>query len=160
MATPTLPLITALRNTARTLENSPTYQWGHMGSCNCGHLAQEITTLTKEEIHRRAMMRHGDWNDQLNDYCPTSGLPIDEVISQMMALGLHAQDLMHLERLSDPYILQFFPPEERWLQHNRKDDVVKYLLMWARTLEEALLKNIKIPLITQEEALEFATFEV
>ena len=67
MAQPTLPVIQALRNTAHRLATAP-YQWGHMGSCNCGHLAQTITRLTKAEIHARAMQRYGDWERQSIDY--------------------------------------------------------------------------------------------
>jgi glutaredoxin-related protein len=69
MEKPSLPLIMAIRSAAVKLESSTIYQWGHMGACNCGFLAQEVTKLTKEEIHARAMMRHGDWTEQLNDYC-------------------------------------------------------------------------------------------
>ena len=67
MAKATPFLIEAIRNTARSLEKSEKYQWGHMGSCNCGHLAQELTRLNASEIHQRAMQKYGDWNEQLND---------------------------------------------------------------------------------------------
>jgi hypothetical protein len=71
MAHSTFPVIQALRDTAQRLATQAPYQWGHMGSCNCGHLAQTITNLTKGEIHARAMQRYGDWERQLIDYCPT-----------------------------------------------------------------------------------------
>ena len=58
MAAPSIELIKALRNTANSIERSQHYQWGHMGSCNCGFLAQEITKMTKAEIHARAMQRY------------------------------------------------------------------------------------------------------
>ena len=60
MAKASEDLIQSLRVTARNIERNSTYQWGHMGACNCGFLAQEVTKLTKDEIHRRAMERHGD----------------------------------------------------------------------------------------------------
>ena len=31
-----------------------------MGSCNCGHLAQTVTRLTKAEIHTQALQRYGE----------------------------------------------------------------------------------------------------
>ena len=31
--------------TAERLSGDVSYQWGHMGMCNCGHLAQSITGL-------------------------------------------------------------------------------------------------------------------
>jgi hypothetical protein len=115
-----------------------------MGSCNCGFLAQEITQLKKDEIHRRAMERYGDWSEQLNDYCPTSGLPLDDVISEMLAFGFDAEELKHLERLSDPIVLRAMPAEERNLVYNKKHDVVKYLLAWATVLEQEWLKKIEL----------------
>jgi len=145
MAKASLKLISAIRSSAQKLNNSALYQWGHMGVCNCGFLAQEVTKLTKEEIHRRAMMRHGDWSEQLNDYCPASGLPIDETISELIVFGFDSHDLKHLERLSDQKILLTLPFSERNLHFNIKDDVVKYMKTWANMLEEELLRSIRIP---------------
>jgi hypothetical protein len=139
-----LELVDHIRRAANKLAQSETYQWGHMGSCNCGFLAQEITQLTKAEIHQRAMARRGDWHDQLNDYCPTSGLPIDDAISEMLNAGLDTQDLQHLERLSDPKVLALLPREKRYLKHNLRDDVVLYMKTWANWMEEALLEKIEL----------------
>ncbi|GAA3950381.1 hypothetical protein [Hymenobacter algoricola] len=149
MAKSTLPVIQALRNTAQRLATEAPYQWGHMGSCNCGHLAQTITHLTKAEIHARAMQRYGDWERQLTDYCPTSGLPIDATIDEMLALGFTRTDLAHLERLSDATIRRAIPIERRnALRHNQRDDVVLYLRTWADLLENALLEDIYLPDLT------------
>ena len=135
-------LIAALRRTSGTLQKNSPYQWGHMGSCNCGHLAQELTSLSKKEIHDRALRsRSGDWNEQLIDYCPTSGLPLDEVISEMLNAGLEREDLMHLEKLSDPKILSFLPQSLRHLHHNKRADVILYLETWAKMLEEEWLNR-------------------
>ena len=143
MAKASLEVIDALRNTAKRLEQSNQYQWGHMGLCNCGFLAQEVTKLTKAEIHTRAMQSSGDWNEQLNDYCPTSGLPMDNLISELLALGFDADDLKHLERLSDGRVLQQLPLEKRNLHHNSKKDTVTYMRTWAGLLEEELLGEIQ-----------------
>ncbi|MEM7106939.1 MAG: hypothetical protein AAF519_01845 [Bacteroidota bacterium] len=145
MAKASLDLIQALRNTASALRKSKNYQWGHMGSCNCGHLAQEITKLNKSEIHSRAMQRYGDWNEQLNDYCPTSGLLMDDLITELLNAGLDLDDLKHSERLSDTRILRSLPTESRYLQQNKKDDVVKYFDAWASLLEDQLLSKVQLP---------------
>lgn len=154
MARASVSVITTLRKTADSIESSSTYQWGHMGACNCGFLAQEITRLRKDEIHNRAMNGHGDWTEQLNDYCPTSGLPMDELISKMIEFGFDSADLKHLERLSDKNILQLLPYEERFLKHNNKADVAKYLRTWANLLEAELLSEISLQdLITTQSIL-------
>ena len=150
MAQPSLSVIEALRATARQLENATApraYQWGHMGSCNCGHLAQVITRLDRAEIHQRALQtRFGDWDDQLNDYCPNSGLPLDEVIDEMLAMGFTRADLAHLERLSAPAVLAALPAQHPGpLRRNQRPDAILYLRTWANLLEEQLLAAIPLP---------------
>lgn len=137
-------VINALRETARALGNNNDYQWGHMGSCNCGFLAQQITHLKKNQIHSYAMQRHGDWNEQLNDYCPSSGLPMDHLISEMINFGFDADDLKHLERLSDARILNSLPEGKRNLLFNVKEDVIIYLNAWASLLEEDCINQITL----------------
>ena len=144
MAKVSSTVIEALRATVSNLEKSASYQWGHMGSCNCGNLAQVITNKNKAEIHQSAMRRHGDWNEQLFDYCPTSGLPIDHIINEMLEFGFTSKDLAHLEKLSDPVILQQLPLDKRYLKHNLKQDVILYLKTWANYLEVQLIESISI----------------
>lgn len=145
MAAITPDVIEALRKTASLLKESTAYQWGHMGLCNCGFLAQQITRLRKDEIHTRAMQRHGDWSEQLNDYCPASGLLMDDLISKMIAFGFDTDDLKHLERLSDPQVRRRLPEGRRNLQYNVKEDVITYLQTWASQLEEELITRVRLP---------------
>lgn len=146
MATVTLELPDALRRTARKLSSGVPYQWGHMGSCNCGNLAQELTRLSKGDIHAFAMQGRGDWREQVEEFCPTSGLPMDLLIADMLTKGLTTSDLQNLERLSDKRVLARIPFERRdTLRHNRRDDVVLYLIEWANLLENDLLASVELP---------------
>ncbi|WP_420149656.1 hypothetical protein [Spirosoma sp.] len=145
MARPSIELIDALRRTAQNLKNGAPYQWGHMGGCNCGNLVQEITKLNKEQIHRYAMQRHGDWSEQAEDYCSTSQMPIDVLINEMLRAGLTIEDLKHLERLDDRQILLHLPINKRHLKHNVREDVITYMLIWANLLEDQLLDKIALP---------------
>lgn len=151
MARPTPELINALRKTAQKMKDGAPYHWGHMGGCNCGNLAQELTKLDREQIHRYAMQRYGDWNEQVNDYCSTSSMPIDLVINEMLNTGLTLEDLKHLEKLDDRAVLIRLPLEKRFLKHNVRDDVIAYLTTWADLLEEQLLEKIKLPVFAQLE---------
>ncbi len=145
MATATIQLMEALLETANQLENGVNYQWGHMGSCNCGHLAQVVTGLTKERIHQESMYRTGDWKDQLRDYCPQSGLPMDVIIDKMIEAGFTANDLVHLERLSDIQILKKLPTSHFHLNHNSSKDAALYLRCWASLMEDEIIENMKLP---------------
>lgn len=130
-------LIAALENTILNLTKGASYQWGHMGACNCGNLAQELTQLTKGEIHAYAMQRHGDWSEQILEFCPTSGYPIDLMIQKMLDAGLSLEDLSNLEKLSDPEILATMPKEKRdSITKNSKEDLIYYLQNWAKLLRE------------------------
>lgn len=142
MANPNPELIAAIEKTVSKLKNGSPYQWGHMGACNCGNLAQELTKLEKGEIHKYAMQRHGDWNEQLIDYCPTSGYPMDLMITRMLDFGLTTVDLAHLERLSDPMILAEMSLEKRnSLSKNKKEDVIFYMISWSKLLRKNWLKE-------------------
>jgi hypothetical protein len=152
MARASLEIIQTLRRTAIKLEQADTYQWGHMGLCNCGFLAQEITQLQKQEIHSYAMVRQGTWSEQLNDYCPNSSLPMDDLISRMLHFGFDADDLKHLEKLSDQRVLDLLPAESRSLIHNAKEDVVKYMRTWADMLENELIEHLMLPAFLSNEA--------
>ncbi|MCR9251328.1 MAG: hypothetical protein NXI20_12935 [bacterium] len=150
MAKATPELISALQRTITNLEKGSPYEWGHMGSCNCGNLAQEITKLSKQEIHEYAMRGRGDWNDQIMDFCPTSGMPMDLLISQLLEFGLTREDLMNLEKLRDPEILERLPKDQKYLKHNNKSHVILYMKTWMRLLEEQLANSISIDISINE----------
>ncbi|MCA9678803.1 MAG: hypothetical protein KC464_27485 [Myxococcales bacterium] len=139
MARPSLELVVALRTTAARLEAGAAYQWGHLGQCNCGHLVQTVCRAEPRTIHAWALERQcDDWGDLANEYCPTSGHHIDDVIATLLALGLTRGDLWHLERLDDEAILATLPGGRRWLRRNDRADAVAYLRAWASKLEAEL----------------------
>jgi len=136
MARPSEALASALRSTASRLREGAPFAWGHMGRCNCGHLAQTLTQRSAAELHAAAQARHGDWREQTREYCPTSGLAIDVVLEDLLAAGLSLSDLRHLEDLSDPAVLARVPA-----RHLRRSDVrhtIQYLEAWAELLEDQL----------------------
>ena len=145
-------LIAAFRKIITKLKNNAPYEWGHMGACNCGNLAQEITRLSKAEIHQYAMQKSGDWNDQLIDYCPTSGYPMDLMISKLIEAGLTIDELKHLERLSDPKVLSLIElPKKHQLQKNRKEDVILYLETWTLILENEWVEKFNMELSLEKK---------
>jgi len=154
MAKPTLAVIQALRETAHRLSLASNYQWGHMGSCNCGFLVQVVTERNPVEIHQAAMQGTGDWSEQLNDYCPSSGFAIDLLITQLVQFGFEVDDLSHLERLSHASVLATPYVQGRQLNHNVKADVVVYLKAWALLLEDQLISTLPdLPEFTSDECL-------
>lgn len=138
MARPSAALVIALRSTAARVAAGSAYQWGHFGRCNCGHLVQTVSRLEPARIHELALQGDGDWEQLANAYCATSGLAIDQVIDELLELGLTTDDIGHLEKLDDPQILAALPGGTRWLRRNDRDDFVLYLQTWAGLLETML----------------------
>ncbi len=142
MAKPTIELITALRATADRLEDGVKFHWNHMGSCNCGHLAQTLTTLSKQEIHQMALENHGDWSEQAREYCPQSGYPLDTVIDKMVGVGMNVMDIANLERLGDDAVLARIDSDEP-LDYRNRDHAVVYMRELANLLEERWRKQFE-----------------
>ncbi len=153
MAVPNLKVIQALRETATQIATSGRYEWGHMGSCNCGHLAQNITSFTRAEIQQFALQKRGDWSEQVIDYCPTSGYPMDLIIGRMIEFGFTTADLRQLENLSNPEILAKAGVAS--FNRNVMSDTVKYMNAWADLLEnqwmEQNINHIVLPNFEREE---------
>jgi hypothetical protein len=156
MAKKSIEIITALRATSKKLAEGSEYMWGHMGSCNCGNLAQVVTKFSKSEIHSLAMASNGDWNEQLNDYCKNSGMPLERVMFELISFGFSVEDLQHLEKLNDPEILRRFPKELQYLRHNYRKDVIVYINEWANMLEEQLLEEYVLPKFLSNLELNYA----
>lgn len=142
MAKPTLELVAALRETADRLGRGVKFQWSHMGSCNCGHLAQTLTRLKPREIHSAALESVGDWTQQTQEYCPDSGLPLDTVIEAMLGAGLNTADLADLERLKNDRVLAAIPNHRLPLDHRDREDAILYMRTWADQLEARWRKQM------------------
>lgn len=138
MARPNRDLVQALRETADRLGRGARYRWTHMGSCNCGHLAQTVTRLSRERLHAIALERAGDWTQQSLSFCADSGLPMDHVIESMLELGLSTTDLADLEKLSNDRVLRSLPHGQRNLSRRKREDVILYMRTWAQLLEADL----------------------
>ena len=145
MAHPTIPLIAALREAAQNLRNGVHYAWGHHGSCNCGHVLQVVTQLSKEEIVRHAQTAYGEWTEIAEEYCGVTNAPAYLLVSKLERLGLTPTDIHNLEYLEDRTVLQHLPGGFRWLKKNIREDVILYFETFASLLEEKLVSSIALP---------------
>jgi hypothetical protein len=138
MAVASARLVEALRSTAARLREGGVYQWGHLGMCNCGHLVQTVCKLPPQRIHEIALTGDGDWETLANAYCPTTGFLIDDILSELVALGLTTREIGHLEKLDEPRVLAALPGGHRWLRRNDRADLIAYLETWAELLAAEL----------------------
>ena len=131
--------------TANRLESDTDYRWTHIGSCNCGHLAQTVTLHSAQTLHELALQKAGDWAEQVREYCPTSGYPLDHIIQTLLQLGISQTELRDLERLANPKILNYIPKEKRrHLSFRKKSDVIIYLRAWAKKVQKDGLVKVKV----------------
>jgi len=142
MATPTLALIEALRETANRLNNGAKYSWGNHGACNCGNLVQVVTNFTEGEIINFAHQGAGEWTELAEEFCPVTNAPINLIITKLQQLGLTALDIHHIEYLTDKEVLKYLEGGFRWLKRNVKADAIAYFEAFADLLEDRLLKSI------------------
>ena len=158
MATASIELISALRETAARLRNGAHYAWGHHGACNCGNLLQTVTQLSEGEILRYAHTAKGEWTELAADFCPVTNAPLTLVITRLEEIGLTPTDIHHIEYLTDKEVLQQLPGGFRWLKRNRRQDAIIYFDTFANLLEDKFLASIQvdissIPVIHKEHAL-------
>lgn len=145
MAHPNLTLIGALRQAAQNLRRGAPYAWGHHGSCNCGHLLQVVTNLSKEEILRYAQTGLGEWTEIAEEACSLTDAPASLMIAKLEAMGLTPSDIHQLEYLNNKEVLNRLPGGFRWLQKNLREDAIIYFETYAQLLEDRLLEKIPIP---------------
>ncbi|NTS39599.1 hypothetical protein HRG84_01675 [Flavisolibacter sp. BT320] len=149
MAYPSFALVNALRQAAQNLRNGAPYAWGHHGSCNCGHLLQVVTQLSREEIVRHAQTVQGEWTEIAEDYCGVTNVPAYLLVSKLEGLGLTPTDIHNLEYLEDRKVLEALPGGFRWLKKNQREDVVLYFETFGALLEERLLSSVPLPKIEE-----------
>lgn len=149
MAHPNITLINALRQAAQNLRKGSHYAWGHHGSCNCGHVLQVVTQLSKEEIVRHAQTVYGEWTEIAEEYCGVTNAPAYLLVSQLEKLGLTPTDIHNLEYLEDRTVLENIPGSFRWLKKNVREDVILYFETFAQLLEDKLIASTSLPKISE-----------
>lgn len=145
MAQANLPLINALRETARRLRKGVPYSWGHHGACNCGNLLQVVSNFNKEEIVTYAHTGIGEWTEIAEESCSVTNAPLYFLMEKLEQLGLTPSDIHNIEYLEDRQVLNYLTGGFRWLKRNIREDVIDYFEAMATMLEEKLLTSVELP---------------
>jgi hypothetical protein len=131
-------LAAGLKKAAFNLREGAYYAWGHHGACNCGHLLQVVTDLSKEEILTYAHTGRGEWTELAEESCSVTGAPFDLLIKKLQDLGLTPTDIHNLEYLEDREVLNRLPGGFRWLKKNLREDVIVYFETLAEIIESKI----------------------
>jgi hypothetical protein len=144
MAESKITLIDGLQLAAQNLREGAFYAWGHHGACNCGHLLQATSRLSKEEILAHAHTSVGEWTEIADEACPVTKAPVNLLISKLQELGLTPIDIHNLEYLEDRKVLQALPNGFRWLKRNSREDVIVYFETFAQLLQQQREKQTTV----------------
>ena len=139
MAKATKQLVEALRKSADRIQSGAEYEWGHVGRCNCGHLVQAVTGKSSSQIIKGFGPALDEWTEHANDYCSTTGMPVQNMLDDLADIGFYPDDVRNLEYLSDKAVLKHPDLANRNLRRNDRDDVATYMNKLADVLEEELV---------------------
>ena len=115
-------LIKALRITINALKNDTVlYDWQNQQSCNCGIVAQAITGMNRDDLKNQFdeqiaskldKIKSGEerisptWKNAIKYLCPMTGLSNIEILNKLQTAGLSKEDIVNLEYMSNPAILE------------------------------------------------------
>lgn len=126
---------TILEETASRLEAGAGYEWGHVGRCNCGHLVQTLSGRGEWEIFHAFERELGEWSELAAHHCDTTNAEVGLMFNELAQVGFSREDVMHLEYLSDPRVLNRLPADRPPLRRNRPVDVAWYMRELAAVLQ-------------------------
>jgi hypothetical protein len=137
------------------------YKWKTQESCNCGVVVQAILGKTESEVkelfneaYKEIPYRLDDltWRGVAQFSCSITGQPMTRVFKILAKNGLRPEDVVHLEYLNNPAILEIagintngIPGRPGGLFHREKparnyyedkENLIKYLKAWVCILEE------------------------
>lgn len=129
------PIVELLRETAERLDQGARYEWGHMGRCNCGHLVQTLTDMSDREISFSVDNQLDEWSEHAKSYCAETGSPVEDIFHALAQVGFSHEDVVRLERLSDPRVLKHLGGKGKQLRRNYSPDVSLYMRALAEVIE-------------------------
>lgn len=119
-------LINGLRNAIEALKNDTiNYDWSNQSSCNMGVVAQAVLEISPKELEkmnktlfkplnvfnakRKAEGKDRimpSWKNAVKYACPITGKNMPEIINILESKGMSRSDIVHLEFLENPAILE------------------------------------------------------
>lgn len=142
------PLHETLLIAANAIERGTVnYDYKYPGCCQCGVVFQAITGRSQIQLHNDnarltqacpdvADQRWAQWQWLARAFCPVTGIPQDELLRGLHDAGMTAENITHLENLSDPEVLARCKFWKRGKYFEKQKNVVEYLRAWAALLIE------------------------
>ena len=172
-------LINSLRIAVDALKNDTIhYDWKEQHSCNAGVVAQACLGITREKVNSlRAPLfskldqinqaREKDnrldltWKNAVKYGCPITGLSNFEIIDNLEKAGLSKADIVHLEYLENPAILEISGIEKvKTVEKVKINELVKFEEVpdnsfFGRLFGRTITKKITEPVYTEESSIRY-----
>lgn len=147
MAKANLKIIAVLERTIKKLQNKNTkYDWKMIGCCNAGCLIRAaIPGLSVRDLHIAGIQKHGDWEMLETLYRERSTYKIDNILSELYAMGFEQGDFTEVENLSNEEILSRIEREGEAIKRDNRENVIRYFKAWAQMLREKYTEKVKLP---------------
>lgn len=121
------------------------YNWSDGCKCNVGLLAQIISNESYLDLRKEKIAEYpewlkfmkdnkttepgcGSWKTLINLYCGQTKPTMHGIVGEMIKSGFTKEDLIHLEYLSDDYVLSHMKDDN--LEQDKETDLIKYLKTW------------------------------
>lgn len=145
-------LINSLNIAIKSLQNdSVLYDWQKQSSCNAGIVAQAVLDKTPQEISemRDSLFKNipqkidNTWKNAIKYGCSVTGKSMYEIINQLTDAGLTKEDIVHLEYLENPAILEKSGIEKETIYKEVKvrEEVVETVLPHSNFFKRMLGKT-------------------
>lgn len=139
-------LINALKIAVNALKNDTVfYSWNKHASCNCGIVSQAVLGLTSEDLASKTnifvkSLKDIDkdipqtWKNGIKYLCPLTGKSDIEIFNDLFEAGLSKDDIVHMEYMSNPAILEKSGIETHRVKEREE-----------KKLKETIVKQIQKP---------------
>lgn len=143
-------LLPTLKTVISSLEKDiVSYSWIHQNRCNCGVIVQALLNVDKDhcgKILTLAQTQSGwkrseeetggpTWRVIAQNSCSVTGIPLKEVFIVLENKGLKIEDIVHLEYLNNPAILQLSKIDATEHYYTKRENLILYLKAWVKILE-------------------------
>lgn len=160
------------------------YKWDHQSSCNCGLMVQAILDEDAEEVDKlfiklrdaipdneikkrfkESDFKYNNWRDVTKQLCTVTGRPVHGILQNLKEEGFLPEDIVHLEYLNNPAILELSGIDISKDYYSKKDNLILYLKAWNQILDgnmkednlsEKVLLEAKLLIAKNEENYEEA----
>lgn len=125
---------------SETLQRSAEQQrgdWSEQAIFHEREVAASAAPLLPPDYGDRLALDEGAWEPEAIESCAVTDIPMTTVLARLTAVGLTAEDLVHLERLSDPNVRRMLGTNTREFHYASRENLVAYLDAWALLLERA-----------------------